>query len=159
LQTKLHGENDLRQKLFDQFWSLGNRIRQWEYLANCCEKIIKRRITTENDSKRKFTIRYNHAIGERVILIPKARCLYDLPLSIPIYYRDYNNPDAFPAYFMICHYAYVKVTPDIAMCGRCVTDEHTFCIYTDQSQCGDTYILFRVLSNTPTCIAVVATDY
>jgi len=50
--------NDLRQKLFDQFWSLGNRVRQWEYLANCCEKIIKRRITTENDSKRKCTIRY-----------------------------------------------------------------------------------------------------
>jgi len=29
--------NDLRQ-LFDQFWSLGNRVRQWKYLANCCEK-------------------------------------------------------------------------------------------------------------------------
>jgi len=77
-------------------------------------------------------LRYNHALGERVIPIPQGSPPLRPPVNIPtpVYYRDYNNPHVFPAYYMICHYAwYVQVTPDIAMCGECATDEHTFCVY------------------------------
>jgi len=77
-------------------------------------------------------LQYNHALGERIIPIPQGSPPLRPPLTVPtpVYYRDYSNPNAFPAYYLICHYAwYVQVTPDIAMCGECATEEHTFCIY------------------------------
>jgi hypothetical protein len=75
--------------------------------------------------------RYVHAITEGVRIpqgSPPMRATRDVPL--PAYYRDYLHPDAFPSYSLICMYAwYVQVTRDVIMCKRCVTDEHTFCIF------------------------------
>jgi len=77
-------------------------------------------------------LQYNHALGERVIPIPQGSPPLRPPINIPVpvYYRDYSNPHVFSAYYLICHYAwYVQVTPEVAMCGECATDEHTFCVY------------------------------
>jgi len=77
-------------------------------------------------------LHYNHRIGERTIPIPQGSPPLRPPtnLPIPIYYRDYANPDVYPAYFLICHYAwFVQVTPDIVICAQCATAEHTFCIF------------------------------
>jgi len=77
-------------------------------------------------------LHYNHRLGERIIPIPQGSPPLRPPanLPIPIYYREYTNPDVFPAYFLICHYAwFVQVTPDIIICAECATSEHTFCIF------------------------------
>lgn len=75
--------------------------------------------------------RYNHAAGERVIPIPQGSPPLRPPLELPTptYYRDYNNPDVFPAYRLICHSVwYVQVSPDVIVCPECATAEHTFCV-------------------------------
>jgi len=77
-------------------------------------------------------LHYNHRLGERPVPIPQGSPPLRPPanLPIPIYYREYTNPDVFPAYFLICHYAwFVQVTPDVVMCAECATSEHTFCIF------------------------------
>lgn len=38
---------DQRQTIFDKFWSLGNRQKQWEYVVKYTKKMHKRRQTTE----------------------------------------------------------------------------------------------------------------
>lgn len=46
----------------------------------------------------------------------------------PPYYRGYTNPFVYPAYTLICHYSwYIQVSPEVIICSRCATDEHTFC--------------------------------
>jgi len=77
-------------------------------------------------------LHYNHGLGERTIPIPQGSPPLRPPVNLPIptYYREYTNPDVFPAYFLICHYAwYVQITPDIVICAECATSEHTFCIF------------------------------
>lgn len=71
-----------------------------------------------------------HAINERTVPIPQGSPLCRPPVEIPtpIYYKDYANPDAFPAYRLICHSVwYVQVSPDVIVCAECATAEHTFC--------------------------------
>lgn len=75
--------------------------------------------------------RYNHPLGERVIPIPQGSPPFRPPMELPTptYYKDYNNPDVFPAYRLICHSVwYVQVSPDVIVCSECATAEHTFCI-------------------------------
>jgi len=77
-------------------------------------------------------LHYNHRLGERIIPIPQGSPPLRPPanLPIPIYYKEYTNPDVFPAYFLICQYAwFVQVTPDIIICAEYATSEHTFCIF------------------------------
>jgi len=76
-------------------------------------------------------LNYTHRSGERVIPIPQGSPPLRPPVNrpVPAYYRDYINPDVFPAYFLICHYAwYVQISADIIICAACATSEHTFCI-------------------------------
>jgi len=76
-------------------------------------------------------LHYNHQFGERTRPIPQGSPPLRPPvnLPIPIYYRDYTNPDVFPAYFLICHSAwFVQVNSDVVICAECATSEHTFCI-------------------------------
>lgn len=75
--------------------------------------------------------RYNHPPDERVIPIPQGSPPFRPPMELPTpaYYRDYNNPDVFPAYRLICHSVwYVQVSPDVIICAECATSEHAFCI-------------------------------
>jgi len=77
-------------------------------------------------------LHYTHRLGERPTTIPQGSPPIRPPvnLPIPIYYREYTHPDVFPAYFLICHYAwFVQVTADVIICAECATSEHTFCIY------------------------------
>ncbi|XP_061721962.1 uncharacterized protein LOC133528554 isoform X1 [Cydia pomonella] len=55
--TKISEEQ--RQHIFDSFWSLGDRTKQWEYLAQFALRQTKRRIYTDRESKRKYTIKYH----------------------------------------------------------------------------------------------------
>ncbi|XP_022826364.1 uncharacterized protein LOC111356295 [Spodoptera litura] len=47
-----------RNLLFVAFWSMGDIVRHWDYINKYCEKINKRRVTTETASRREFTLRY-----------------------------------------------------------------------------------------------------
>lgn len=74
--------------------------------------------------------RYNHPMGERVLPIPQGSPPIQPPVTFPtpVYYRDYTNPDVFPAYRLICHSVwYVQVSPDVIICAKCATSDHIFC--------------------------------
>lgn len=74
---------------------------------------------------------YNHALGERVIPIPQGSppCRPPVEIPTPVYYKDYNNPDVYPAYRLICHSVwYIQVSPEVIVCPECATAEHTFCV-------------------------------
>ncbi|CAH2981692.1 unnamed protein product [Chilo suppressalis] len=58
LQCQNKIKETARKELFQKFWSLGDRVKQWKLITNLCERIRKRRITTEHKSSRQFTIRY-----------------------------------------------------------------------------------------------------
>jgi len=76
-------------------------------------------------------LHYNHQFGDRAHPIPQGSPPLRPPvnLPIPIYYKDYTNPDVFPAYFLICHSAwFVQINSDVVICAECATSEHTFCI-------------------------------
>ncbi|KAL0812121.1 hypothetical protein ABMA28_009499 [Loxostege sticticalis] len=47
-----------RNLLFAAFWSLGELVRHWDFIAKYCDKIPKRRMTTESASRREYTLRY-----------------------------------------------------------------------------------------------------
>ncbi|CAG4933933.1 unnamed protein product [Colias eurytheme] len=47
-----------RNLLFAVFWSLGELVRHWDFIDKYCDKIPKRRITTESASRREFTLWY-----------------------------------------------------------------------------------------------------
>jgi len=73
--------------------------------------------------------RRNHQHGERAIPIPHGSPPFEQPRpTLPMYYRDYLNPDVMPAYHFICLSAwYVQISPNTIYCKNCVTAEHTFC--------------------------------
>ncbi|CAH2098813.1 unnamed protein product [Euphydryas editha] len=58
LKCKEKIDEDVRKQLFKQYWSLGDRVRQWDFLTRWCERIAKKRITTEGPSKRLFSVKY-----------------------------------------------------------------------------------------------------
>lgn len=47
-----------RDLLFVAFWSMGDIVRHWDFINKYCDKIPKRRVTTETASRREFTLRY-----------------------------------------------------------------------------------------------------
>lgn len=74
--------------------------------------------------------RCSHTVEERAVPIPQGSPLCRPPLEIPTpaYYKDYANPEVFPAYRLICHSVwYIQVSPDVIVCPECATAEHTFC--------------------------------
>ncbi|CAH2088044.1 unnamed protein product [Euphydryas editha] len=58
LKCKEKIDEDVRKQLFKQYWSLGDRVRQWDFLTRWCERIAKKLITTEGPSKRLFSVKY-----------------------------------------------------------------------------------------------------
>lgn len=71
-----------------------------------------------------------HPINERTIPIPQGSppCRPPIEIPTPVYYRDYANPDVYPAYRLICHSVwYIQVSPDVIICAECATAEHAFC--------------------------------
>ncbi|KAL0840950.1 hypothetical protein ABMA28_014743 [Loxostege sticticalis] len=60
-QFKCPGKFDdhIRTKIFENFWKLGNNVRQWDFISKYCEKITKRSRTTEGESRRQNTITYS----------------------------------------------------------------------------------------------------
>lgn len=58
LKCKEKIDEDVRKQMFKQYWSLGDRVRQWDFLVQWCKRIGKRRITTEGPSKRLFSVKY-----------------------------------------------------------------------------------------------------
>ncbi|KAF9411132.1 hypothetical protein HW555_009994 [Spodoptera exigua] len=50
---------DIRQRIFDMFWSIGDHSRQWDFLARYAIRAEKKRITVDKEnSKRLHTISY-----------------------------------------------------------------------------------------------------
>ncbi|KAH9643177.1 hypothetical protein HF086_010629 [Spodoptera exigua] len=50
---------DIRQRIFDRFWSIGDHSRQWDFLARYAIRAEKKRITVDKEnSKRLHTISY-----------------------------------------------------------------------------------------------------
>lgn len=47
-----------RQMIFDKFWEIGNRCEQWRVLAMYVKKMTVKRRTTEEPSKRSWTLMY-----------------------------------------------------------------------------------------------------
>jgi len=69
----------------------------------------------------------NHRYGERAP-IPQGSPPLERQYTLPLYYSDYSNPDAMPAYYFICLSAwYVQITPEVIYCKKCATSEHSFC--------------------------------
>ncbi|XP_047521302.1 uncharacterized protein LOC125060441 [Pieris napi] len=48
-----------RQKIFKSFWNLGNREKQWMFIASLVKKQNKRRVYTDTTSRRKYTLKYS----------------------------------------------------------------------------------------------------
>lgn len=74
---------------------------------------------------------YNHTIGERTVPVPQGSppCRPPVEIPTPIYYKDYADPDVYPAYRLICHSVwYIQVSPDVIVCPECITAEHGFCV-------------------------------
>lgn len=74
---------------------------------------------------------FDHDINERMVPIPQGSppCQPPVEIPTPIYYRDYANPDVYPAYRLICHSVwYIQVSDNVIVCPECATAEHTFCI-------------------------------
>jgi hypothetical protein len=51
-------DTNIRQKIFRNFWNLGDHAKQWEYINKFSEKVNKRRITVDYPSRRKYTKKY-----------------------------------------------------------------------------------------------------
>ncbi|KAF9406807.1 hypothetical protein HW555_012946 [Spodoptera exigua] len=54
--TKISEES--RKQVFDLFWGLGNHVKQWEFIGKYTKRHMKRRITTDNESKRTQSVHY-----------------------------------------------------------------------------------------------------
>ncbi|KAF9411051.1 hypothetical protein HW555_010053 [Spodoptera exigua] len=68
-----------RDLLFVAFWSMGDIVRHWDFINKYCDKIPKRRVTTETASRREFTLRYylptkiDHEVHETDSVSPKPQ--------------------------------------------------------------------------------------
>ncbi|XP_050554459.1 uncharacterized protein LOC118264473 [Spodoptera frugiperda] len=47
-----------RKLIFDRFWNLCDHEKQWVFIGKYTKRCMKRRITTENDSKRQYSVNY-----------------------------------------------------------------------------------------------------
>lgn len=74
--------------------------------------------------------RHDHVNYERTVPIPQGSpSCRPIEVPTPAYYKDYANPDVFPAYRLICHSVwYIQVSPEVIVCPECATAEHTFCV-------------------------------
>ncbi|KAF9414410.1 hypothetical protein HW555_007664, partial [Spodoptera exigua] len=50
--------DSMRKNIFDQFWQLSDHTKQWEFINKFTKRFDKKRMTTENPSRRKFTTKY-----------------------------------------------------------------------------------------------------
>ncbi|KAF9420745.1 hypothetical protein HW555_003093 [Spodoptera exigua] len=50
--------DSMRKHIFDQFWQLSDHTKQWEFINKFTKRFDKKRMTTENPSRRKFTTKY-----------------------------------------------------------------------------------------------------
>ncbi|CAH0399077.1 unnamed protein product [Chilo suppressalis] len=57
-QCKRNITDSLRKDIFTKYWSLGDRKRQWDFLAKFCERSGTKTRTTKGPSIRNFTIKY-----------------------------------------------------------------------------------------------------
>ncbi|XP_041968256.1 broad-complex core protein isoforms 1/2/3/4/5-like isoform X3 [Aricia agestis] len=55
--TKVSEEQ--RKRIFDSFWLIGDRAKQWEYLAQLALRKTARRMQTDRKCNRKYTIKYH----------------------------------------------------------------------------------------------------
>lgn len=53
-----------RRKIFESFWGLGDRDKQWIYVANLVKKQNKRRVYTDTVSRRKYTLKYSLPVAD-----------------------------------------------------------------------------------------------
>ncbi|XP_041968420.1 uncharacterized protein LOC121725482 [Aricia agestis] len=75
--------DELRKKIFDSFWSIGNNVRQWDFISKYCKKINKRRRTTELPFRRQYTITYSLPIvGSPVDPVPVCKVMFLNTLGI-----------------------------------------------------------------------------
>lgn len=58
LQCTKYFTQDFRKNIFDEFWRLSDHTKQWEYINKFTHRFDKKRMTTENSSRRKFTTKY-----------------------------------------------------------------------------------------------------
>nr|CAI5825665.1 unnamed protein product [Callosobruchus analis] len=42
----------MRLKVFKNFWKLGNDTRQWDFIARCVQQVQKKQVINKNDSRR-----------------------------------------------------------------------------------------------------------
>lgn len=51
-------DTETRQKIFNQFWKLGDRAKQWEYINKFTKQNTKRSITDQDFSRRRYRVKY-----------------------------------------------------------------------------------------------------
>lgn len=80
---KISEEN--RAKIFKMFWNIGDHSRQWDFLTKYATKHMKKRITTDKNTKRLSTIFYTLPIYETdnvIRNIPVCKTMFLNTLSI-----------------------------------------------------------------------------
>lgn len=49
---------ETRQEIHNAYWGLADHSKQWQFITRYTERFKKRSITTDNDSRRKYTMKY-----------------------------------------------------------------------------------------------------
>ncbi|XP_037300938.1 uncharacterized protein LOC119191153, partial [Manduca sexta] len=91
---------DIRQRIFDMFWSIGDHSRQWDFLARYAVRAEKKRFTVEKEnSKRLHTISYflPRSQGDNIettkISVCKTMFLRTLSISFNFVYTALEKSD------------------------------------------------------------------
>ncbi|CAH2094046.1 unnamed protein product [Euphydryas editha] len=87
-----------RKKIFQSFWSLGDREKQWMYVANLVKKQNKRRVYTDTVSRRKHTFKYSIPVGHskdhiNYVDVCKKYFLSTLSVSDQVIYKALEKMD------------------------------------------------------------------
>lgn len=51
-------DTETRQKIFNQFWKLGDRAKQWEYINKFSKQNTKKSITNQDFSRQRYRVKY-----------------------------------------------------------------------------------------------------
>lgn len=80
----------LRKKIFAKYWSLGEHVMQWNFIAKYVKKIDKQRHTTSpsTSSRRSFTYQYTMPVGSSVIKVCQVMFLNTLGISKKMVYTS-----------------------------------------------------------------------
>lgn len=71
---------DMRKKIFDEYWSLGDHSRQWDFIARYA-KIFEKKVATISNSRRSFSRKYYLPINNDEIHVCKIMFLKTLSVS------------------------------------------------------------------------------